>query len=59
MASDGAKLVLAASQGNDAKVRRLLKAKVDVNYGCTRVDFSGDTVTGVTALQAACSSTWG
>ena len=31
MSSDAAKLVLAASKGNDAKVKRLLKAKVDVN----------------------------
>ena len=49
MASDGAKLFLAAQTANDAKVKRLLKAKVDVDYGTTRLD-----ITGVTALQAAC-----
>ena len=49
MASDGAKLVLAASQGNDAKVRRLLKAKADVHYGVT----ADDGRTGVRALHAA------
>ena len=31
MLSDGAKLVLAAAKGDDAKVKRLLKAKADVN----------------------------
>jgi len=31
MSSDAAKLVHAAGVGNDAKVKRLLKAKVDVN----------------------------
>ena len=29
--SDDAKLLAAAAQGNDAKVKRLLKAKVDVD----------------------------
>ena len=51
MASDGAKLVRAAQAGDDAKVKRLLKAKADVDYGTVAV--SGD-VTGITALQAAC-----
>ena len=31
MSSDAAKLLHAAGVGNDAKVKRLLKAKVDVN----------------------------
>ena len=43
MSSDGAKLVRAAGVGDDAKVKRLLKAKVDVDYGEK-----------VTPLQAAC-----
>ena len=49
MSSDGAKLVRAASWGDDAKVKRLLKAKVDVNAG---VD-NGNGVAGFTALQEA------
>ena len=32
MSSNAAKLVRAAGVGDDAKVKRLLKAKVDVNY---------------------------
>jgi hypothetical protein len=56
--SDGEKLFRAAGAGDDAKVKRLLKAKADVNFGCSRKGWSGDgksfTVTGVTALQAAC-----
>ena len=48
MSSDGAKLVRAAETGNDAKVKRLLKAKVDVDFGVTRRD------SGITALQEAC-----
>ena len=47
MSSDGAKLVRAAQKGDDAKVKRLLKAGVDVN-GTVTVD----GVRGVTALQA-------
>ena len=42
MSSDGAKLLRAAAAGDDAKVKRLLKAKVDANskmapaeFGCT------------------------
>ena len=48
MSSDGAKLVRAGWKGDDAKVKRLLKAKVDVN--------STATVGGMlfTALQQAC-----
>ena len=51
MLSDGAKLVLAAAKGDDAKVKRLLKAKADVN--CT---VTIDGVRGVTALQAGCDN---
>ena len=51
MSSDGAKLVLAASKGNDAKVKRLLKAKVDVNAAVAI-----DGASGVTALQTACNN---
>ena len=51
MWSDGAKLVWAAQKGGDAKVKRLLKAKVDVNSTITH-----DGVSGVTALQTACSA---
>ena len=51
MSSDGAKLVWAAQKGGDAKVKRLLKAKVDVNSTITH-----DGVSGVTALQTACSN---
>ncbi len=47
MLSDGAKLVRAAQAGDDAKVKRLLKAKVDVN-AITTLD--GESAT---ALQAA------
>ena len=50
MSSDGAKLFLAAQTANDAKVKRLLKAKVDVDYGISRGD-----ITGCTALQVACA----
>ena len=52
MSSDGAKLVRAARVGDDAKVKRLLKAKVDVNYG---VDGT-EGCTGITALHEACVS---
>ena len=52
MSSDGAKLVHAARVGDDAKVKRLLKAKVDVNYG---VDGT-EGCTGITALHEACVS---
>ena len=48
MSSDGAKLVRAASKGDDAKVKRLLKAKVDVNYNM--IGEAG----GITPLYAAC-----
>ena len=51
MSSDGAKLVVAASKGSDAKVKRLLKAKVDVN---STINHYG--VSGVTALHAACDN---
>jgi ankyrin repeat protein len=51
MSSDNAKLVLAASKGNDAKVKRLLKAKVDVDAGVV----NGNGVAGITALQEACA----
>ena len=34
MSSDGAKLVRAAQKGNDAKVKRLLKANVDGTSAC-------------------------
>ena len=50
MSSDNAKLVLAASKGNDAKVKRLLKAKVDVNYAAAWQDRNFTT-----ALLQACS----
>ena len=50
MSSDGAKLVLAGRKGDDAKVKRLLKAKVDVNSTAMVGDWSG-----VTALEAALS----
>ena len=52
MSSDGAKLVRAAATGNDAKVKRLLKAKVDVDSACTL-----EGVKGATALFAGCG--WG
>jgi ankyrin repeat protein len=48
MSSDGAKLIHAAGAGNDAKVKRLLKAKVDVNYNM--IGEAG----GITPLYAAC-----
>ena len=51
MASDGAKLARAAQAGDDAKVKRLLKAKVDVNAA----EFM-DGVSGVMALHAACAN---
>ena len=53
MSTDGAKLVHAARVGDDAKVKRLLKAKVDVNY---EVDGT-EGCTGITALHEACVST--
>ena len=50
MSSDGAKLVRAAAAGDDAKVKRLLKARADVNSTMT-----GERgTTGITALQNAC-----
>ena len=49
MSSDGEKLVVAARAGNDAKVKRLLKAKADVNYGIT----SEKGTAGITALHTA------
>ena len=49
MSSDGAKLVRAAAAGNDAKVKRLLKAKADVDA----VVRDEEGLTGVTALQEA------
>lgn len=52
MSSDGAKLVRAAATGNDAKVKRLLKAKVHVDGTYTL-----EGVKGTTALFAACG--WG
>ena len=52
MSSDGAKLVRAASKGDAAKVKRLLKAKVDVNHG----DKGEEGSSGITALQEACMS---
>ena len=51
MSSDGAKLLRAAAAGDDAKVKRLLKAKVDVNHG-ELISGRG----GVTALQVACAN---
>ena len=51
MSSDGAKLVRAAATGNDAKVKRLLKAKVDVNSRSKNLSVSQNRVT---ALQTAC-----
>ena len=51
MSSDAAKLLRAAQNGDDAKVKRLLKAKVNVD-GTNTVG----GVSGCTALQAACSN---
>ena len=51
MSSDGAKLVRAAGAGDDAKVKRLLKAKVDVNHG----EEGDEGSSGITALQATCT----
>ena len=48
MSSDGAKLLRAAAKGDDAKVKRLLKAKADVNAAETL-----DGVSGIKALHAA------
>ena len=50
MASDGAKLIHYAQVGDDAKVKRLLKARVDVNHG----DQGEEGSSGITALQEAC-----
>ena len=50
MSSDAAKLVRAAGAGDDAKVKRLLKARVDVNHG----DEGEEGSSGITALQEAC-----
>ena len=49
MSSDGAKLIHAAGAGNDAKVKRLLKAKVDVDAA-----HKLEGIAGTTALHAAC-----
>ena len=49
MSSDAAKLVRAAAKGDDAKVKRLLKAKADV------MSTAG---AGITALQEACAKAW-
>ena len=48
MSSDAAKLLRAAQNGDDAKVKRLLKAKVNVD-GTNTVG----GVSGCTALQAS------
>jgi ankyrin repeat protein len=53
MSSDAAKLVRAAGAGDDAVVKRLLKAKADVDVAC--VNDTGDFGT-ITALQAACAT---
>ena len=64
MESDADKLASAAAKGEDAKVKRLLKANADVNGTVTRAYHSAH-VSGITALQFACatgnlaSSTWG
>ena len=50
MSRDGAKLVRAALAGDDAKVKRLLKAKADVDFGVE----NAMGVSGCTALQDAC-----
>ena len=50
MSSDALKFVRAAAKGDDAKVKRLLKAKADVNHG----EENGDGVSGITALHEAC-----
>jgi len=49
MSSDGEKLVRAAAKGDDAKVKRLLKAKVDVDG---TVPIKG--VSSCSALSMAC-----
>ena len=48
MSSDAAKLVHAAMKGNDAKVRRLLKAKADANAFDTEAGWTRS------ALLSAC-----
>ena len=40
MSGDALKLVKAAAAGDDAKVKRLLKAKVDVNYAAAWQDLA-------------------
>ena len=52
MSSAGAKLVRAAAKGDDAKVKRLLKAKVDANSS----EKNENGVGGITALQEACAN---
>ena len=52
MSSDGAKLLRAAGAGDDAKVKRLLKAKADVNIGLTNL---ANGTSGITALHEACT----
>ena len=49
--SDAQKLVIAAAKGNEAKVKRLLKAKADVNS--TAVNKRGSAGT---ALQVSCGN---
>ena len=50
MSSDGYKLLRAAAVGDDAKVKRLLKAKADVNCDLT----NPEGVSGITVLMMAC-----
>lgn len=50
MLSDGEKLVRAAAKGDDAKVKRLLKANVDVNIGLAN---DKDANANITALMEA------
>ena len=52
MLSDGEKLVRAAAKGDDAKVKRLLKANVDVNIGLAN---DKDANANITALMEASS----
>ena len=51
-ASDSGKLLRAAGAGDDAKVKRLLKAKADVNIGLTNL---ANGTSGITALHEACT----
>ena len=54
MSSDGAKLVRAAQAGDDAKVKRLLKAKADVDECAPVEGVNGYRL--CTALTAACAN---